>query len=173
MHLCMYEQTFTWFGTINRCVYTHFNILESIQWICTSAPFFSLSLSLLQTAEIEYNLDLLHRMLECHAVQGLVNEASYNHAIEKWVQDVRSQSPSSRGSHHQEEHDLQDVSSCYQESVMNDVYCLCGFVFHTCRKSSLHIKTPTVSLCKLFMLLAWYTEISSSHDCCSISRPHT
>ena len=66
-----------------------------------------------QSAEVEYSLDLLHRMLDCHAVQGLVNEASYNEVIEKWVQDVRSHSPSSRGSHCQDEDDLQDVSSYY------------------------------------------------------------
>ena len=91
------------------------------------APPLILAFCLPQSAEADYSLDLLHRMLDCHAVQGLVSKGSYNQVIDKWVQDVRSSSPSSGTSRGQEEDEPQDVSSYH--IIANEQVIVCNFVF--------------------------------------------
>lgn len=44
--------------------------------------------------EAQYNLDLLKCMLNTHAVNGDINEVSYQYVIGKWVNDIRSRSGS-------------------------------------------------------------------------------
>ena len=45
-----------------------------------------------QVHTVQYNLHLLKAMLECNAVEGKVDEATYSHIIRMWVKDVRDRS---------------------------------------------------------------------------------
>ena len=45
--------------------------------------------------KLQYNLQLLQAMLECNAVEGQVDEATYTHIIRMWVKDVRDRSEQS------------------------------------------------------------------------------
>jgi hypothetical protein len=49
--------------------------------------------------EAQYNLELLRCMLDNHAIDGQINEASYSLVIRKWVNDVRSRSNTPDDSH--------------------------------------------------------------------------
>ena len=123
------------------------------------APLLILVSFLPQSAEADYNLDLLHRMLDCHAVQGLVSKGSYNQVIDKWVQDVRSSSPSSGTSRGQEEDDAQDVSGYHIIANEQVIYSM-RLCFHFRRKSSLHNMTPTVSLfLYMYMCIAYMRSL--------------
>lgn len=57
-------------------------------------------LSSSQAHEVECNLVLLQRMLDNHAIDNMVNEATYIQVIKIWANDVRSRSrsPSQSGS---------------------------------------------------------------------------